>query len=134
MRVHHVAYVTQNVAQKAAQLAELLGCRLSGPVVTDDVQGVRIQFVQMVDGSLLELLEPFGENSPIQRHLKKGGGIYHVCFEVADLDETLRRLQDSGEAIVVREPAPAPAIENRRVAFVVTGDRDLFEFVEIARQ
>jgi catechol 2,3-dioxygenase-like lactoylglutathione lyase family enzyme len=86
--------------------------------------------MEMSDGSLLELLEPHGEKSPVKRHLLGGGGIYHVCFEVDDLDQTLHRLQEAGNAIVVGEPAPAPAINNRRVAFVVTTTGDLFEFVE----
>jgi len=133
MRLHHVAYVTRNIEQKTAQLAGLLGCRPTGPSVIDELQGVRIQFVEMNDGSLLELLEPYGVKSPVERHLQKGGGIYHLCFEVDDLEGTLQRMRDTGDAIVVRDPAPAPAIDNRRVAFVVTADRDLFEFVESVR-
>jgi methylmalonyl-CoA epimerase len=130
MRLHHVAYVTRSVEKKAAQLADLLGFRTAGSVVTDPKQGVRIQFIDMGDGGLLELLEPHGEKSPVQRHLDNGGGLYHLCFEVHDLDATLQRLRDSGEAVIVREPMPAPAIDNRRVAFVVTAGRDLIEFVE----
>ena len=130
MRLHHVAYVTRNVDQKAAQLANLLGFRTAGAPVIDTAQGVRIQFMETGDSGLLELLEPHGEKSPVQRHLDKGGGLYHLCFEVDDLDGTLQRLRDTGEAFVVREPVPAPAIDHRRVAFVVTASRDLIEFVE----
>jgi methylmalonyl-CoA/ethylmalonyl-CoA epimerase len=134
MRLHHVAYVTPNVDRKAAQLASLLGFRMAGEPVVDTVQGVRIQFMELGNGGLLELLEPHGAKSPVQRHLDKGGGLYHLCFEVDDLDGTLQRLRDTGEAVVVCEPVPAPAIDNRRVAFVVTTDRDLIEFVEAARR
>ena len=134
MRLHHVAYVTRNVEKKAAELTHLLGFQSAGSVVIDPVQGVRIQFMKMGDDGLLELLEPYGEKSPVQRHLDKGGGLYHLCFEVADLEGTLQRLRDTGEAIVVREPVPAPAIDNRRVAFVVTASRDLIEFVEAVRK
>ena len=134
MRLHHVAYVTRNVDEKATKLADLLGFRMAGPAVIDEVQGVRAQFMEMGDGGLLELLEPYGEKSPVQRHLNKGGGLYHLCFEVDDLDGTLQRLRDTGDAVVVCEPVPAPAIDNRRVAFVVTTDRDLIEFVEAVRK
>jgi catechol 2,3-dioxygenase-like lactoylglutathione lyase family enzyme len=112
------------------QLTEVLGCRPAGPIVTDGVQGVRIQFMEISDGSLLELLESHGEKSPVKRHLLRGGGFSTICFEVDDLNQTLGRLQEAGDAIVVGEPAPAPAINNRRVAFVVTTTGDLFEFVE----
>ena len=134
MRLHHVAYVTRNVDQKADQLTALLGFRKLGPAVVDTVQGVRIQFMETGDSGLLELLEPHGEKSPVQRHLDKGGGLYHLCFEVEDLDGTLRRLRDTREVAVVCEPVPAPAINFRRVAFVVTPSRDLIEFVEAIKK
>lgn len=133
MRLHHVAYVTHNVDQKATQLSALLGFRLAGPSVVDPVQGVRIQFMDMGNGELLELLQPHGEKSPVQRHLDKGGGLYHLCFEVADLEGTLQRLRGTGDAVVVRDPVPAPAIDHRRVAFVMTADHDLIEFLEAVR-
>lgn len=128
MRLHHIAYVTQNIEQKASQLA-LLGLRPKGEPIVDDAQGVRIQFMTMGDGQLLELLEPYGEKSPIQRHLQKGGGLFHLCFEVSDLDGTLAKFRARSDAMIVRDPLPAPAIEGRRVAFVVTGG-DLVEYVE----
>ncbi len=134
MRIHHVAYVTADLEKKSAQLAALLRMRPIGNPVVDPVQGVRIQFMETADGSLVELLEPYGERSPVLRHLQRGGGLYHVCYEVDDLEGTLRRVRDSGDAVVVCEPVPAPAIDGRRVAFVVTEDRDLIEFVEGARE
>ena len=130
MRLHHVAYVTHSVSQKAEQLTALFGFRRTGPAVLDDVQGVRIQFMDMGNGELFELLEPYGSKSPVQRHLDKGGGLYHLCFEVDDLEGTLQRLRETGNVVVVREPVPAPAIDHRRVAFVVTSDHDLIEFLE----
>jgi catechol 2,3-dioxygenase-like lactoylglutathione lyase family enzyme len=130
MRFHHVAYVTANLERKSAELADLLKLRRIGAPVVDSVQGVRILFMEASDGGLVELLEPHGERSPVARHLQQGGGLYHVCFEVDDLDGTLQRLRASVGAVVICEPVPAPAIAGRRVAFVVTEDRDLIEFVE----
>jgi len=132
MRVHHIAYVTENLEKKAAEFAMLFGFRTAGPAVVDPVQGVRIQFMEVGNGSLIELLEAYGEKSPVRRHLENGGGLYHLCFEVDDLLGTLARLRDSGKAVVVCDPVPAPAIDNRRVVFVVTEGRDLIEFVEAA--
>jgi hypothetical protein len=50
-----------------------------------------------------------------------------------NLEAVLKCLRESNEAAVVCEAALAPAIGHRRVAFVVTADRDLIEFVETAR-
>jgi methylmalonyl-CoA/ethylmalonyl-CoA epimerase len=133
MRIHHVAYVTDSLERKSAELADLLELRPAGAPIVDEVQGVRIQFLETSDGDLIELLEPYGERSPVLRHLQQGGGLYHACFEVDDLEATVQRFRNSEKAIVVCEPVPAPAIDGRRVAFVVTADRDLIEFVEARR-
>ena len=129
MRLHHVAYVCRDIESKANSLCDLFGFRTaSGPVV-DKEQAVRIIFLDMGGGPQLELLEPLGPDSPVQEHLKKGGGLYHLCFEVEDLDETLKWVQKDGKAVVVNKSVPAPAMEGRYVAFIVTTDKDLVEFV-----
>ena len=49
-------------------------------------QGVRFCFVNLPN-SQIELIEPLGDNSPIQNFLDKNpkGGQHHICFEVKDL-------------------------------------------------
>ena len=129
MNVHHVAYLTKNIDRKAEELCRLLGAkRLSEPVV-DPGQGARIVFLDL-GGTRLELIEPWGDDSPVATRVKKSPGLYHLCFEVDDLEEALARLEAAEEATVIKPPQPAPAIENRRVAFVVTTGNDLVEFVE----
>lgn len=129
MRLHHVAYVCRDIQSKADFLCDLFGFRIaSGPVV-DKEQAVRIIFLDIGGGPQLELLEPLGPDSPVQEHLKKGGGLYHLCFEVEDLDETLKWVQKDGKAVVVNKSVPAPAMGGRYVAFIVTTDKDLVEFV-----
>ena len=129
MTVHHVAYLTTNLDRKADEFCRLLGAtRLAEPIV-DPGQGVRAVFLDL-GGTRLELVEPYGDDSPVAARLQKSPGLYHLCFEVDNLDETLRRLEAAEDATVIKPPQPAPAIENRRVAFVVTSGNDLVEFVE----
>lgn len=130
MRLHHIAYVCDDVQKKADSLSALLGAAAVGEVVTDEFQGVKILFLKLPDETRIELLQPLNEKSPICRFLEQGGRLYHFCFEVEDLDAKLKELTESGRAFVVKPPAQAPAIENRRVAFVVTDEKDLIEFVE----
>ena len=134
MRLHHIAYVCADVESKAGSLCSLLGCRQTGGVVADKNQGVKIIFLDFGGEPQLELMEPLGPQSPVRRHLEKGGGLYHLCFEVDDLEKTLERVQKEGKAMVVKVPARAPAIGNKRVAFVVTNERDLVEFVEMEKK
>ncbi len=134
MRLHHIAYVTDNLEAKAETFCQLLGFTQLGQPEVDETQRVRILFLDMGNGEKLELLEPWGENSPIQQHLQKGGGLYHLCFEVDDLADTLEKVQTNDQAYVVREPTAAPAIGDQSVAFVVTKDQDLIEFVQAKQE
>jgi len=130
MRLHHIAYVCENIEQKADEFHRLLGYEIELPPVIDENQNVRILFLADRNGSRIELLEPCGPNSPVRKFLEKGGGLYHLCFEVDDLEATLCRITSNNQAYVVKQPTVAPAIDGRRVAFVVTAEKDLIEFVE----
>jgi methylmalonyl-CoA/ethylmalonyl-CoA epimerase len=67
-------------------------------------QGVRFCFVNLPN-SQIELIEPLGDNSPIQNFLEKNpkGGQHHICFEVKDIHEAKREMEDKG-ATVLNEP------------------------------
>ena len=129
MKVHHVAYLTKNIDRKADELCRVLGAIRLGEPVVDPGQGARIVFLDL-GGMRLELIEPWGDNSPVATRVRKSPGLFHLCFEVDDLEGTLHRLEAAEEATVIKPPQPGPAIENRRVAFVVTTGNDLIEFVE----
>ncbi len=129
MQLHHVAYLTKNIDRKADELCRLLGVAKCSEAVVDREQGVRAVFLDL-GGAQLELIEPAGDDSPVAKRVLKSPGLFHLCFEVDDLEETLRRLETSEEATVIKSPQPAPAIGHRRVAFVVTTGNDLIEFVE----
>ena len=56
-------------------------------------QGVTVVFVKSaLDNTMIELLQPLGEKSPIARFLQKNpnGGYHHKCYEVKDINEAIR--------------------------------------------
>ncbi|MEE3165513.1 MAG: methylmalonyl-CoA epimerase [Pseudomonadota bacterium] len=67
-------------------------------------QGVRFCFVN-IENSQIELIEPLGDNSPIEKFLKKNpkGGQHHVCFEVKDINKAKSEMEIKG-ATVLNEP------------------------------
>ena len=67
-------------------------------------QGVRFCFVNLPN-SQIELIEPLDDNSPIQNFLDKNpkGGQHHICFEVKDIHEAKKEMEDKG-ATVLNEP------------------------------
>jgi methylmalonyl-CoA/ethylmalonyl-CoA epimerase len=63
--------------------------------------GVRIVFVRSANGQV-ELMEPFGEGSPIAGFLKRNpdGGMHHICYEVANIDQARAKLEAKGARVL----------------------------------
>lgn len=81
-------------------------------------------------GAALELLAPTGPG-PIQTFLeKRGPGLHHLAFAVADLEAELARLQAQGVRLV--DEVPRPGFGGHRVAFLHprSGGGTLIELVE----
>lgn len=67
--------------------------------------------------SLVELLEPADEDSPIGRFLaRRGPGIHHICFAVDDLNATLDRCRAKGLRLI--DEVPRIGAEGKRIAFL----------------
>ena len=65
---------------------------------------VRIAFLP-VGESKIELVEPTDDTTGVARFLdEKGEGFHHVCFEVANLAETLLRLEIDGIELIDTAP------------------------------
>ncbi len=104
---------------------------MSGPY-DDPIQKVTVIFLAKSENDVveIELIAPLGEDSPIQSMLaKNGGGAYHLCFETSELEGALDHARKNG-CIVVAAPAPAVAFQGRRIAWIYTRSRQLFELVE----
>jgi methylmalonyl-CoA/ethylmalonyl-CoA epimerase len=65
----------------------------------------------------VELLEPQGADTPIGRFIdKRGPGIHHICFAVADIDATLDRCRAAGIRLI--DEVPRLGAEGKRIAFI----------------
>ena len=69
-------------------------------------QGVRYCFVNFPN-SQIELIEPLGDNSPINNFLEKNpnGGQHHICFEVENIYEAKKYMEDKG-CLLYTSPSP----------------------------
>jgi len=94
----------------------------------DAAQGVNVAFISM-NGCDMELIEPAGVDSPISASLKHGIKLLHLCYEVDNLEEALRHCRQHGFHII-RQPVPASAFAQRRIAFVMSRTFGLVELLE----
>jgi len=103
-RLNHVGVATPSLDEAVALYRDVLGATNITERRSLPAQGVTFVFVELGNAQI-ELLEPYGENSPINAFLAKNprGGQHHVCFEVADIHAARDELVAKG-ATVLGEP------------------------------
>jgi methylmalonyl-CoA/ethylmalonyl-CoA epimerase len=117
-------------------MANLFGYAVVSGPFDDPVQKVQVNFLakSAEDVAEIELIAPLTEDSPIRSMLRKEqGGAYHLCLETNDIDAAVSHAQKNG-CIVVSKPVPAVAFGGRRIAWIYTRTKQLFELVEAKAQ
>ncbi len=102
-KIHHVALIVRSIEDALGLWRDQLGLPLE--TIMDIPQDrVRIAFLG-VGESKIELVEPTDDTTGVARFLaSKGEGFHHVCFEVANLAETLLRLEFDGLELIDTVP------------------------------
>jgi catechol 2,3-dioxygenase-like lactoylglutathione lyase family enzyme len=130
--VDHVAVTTRHFEQTVADYLSLPGTRIERGPGWNPTQRVDFAFVALGSGLTVEVLglRPDVE-SPIEEHVRRGGGAYHLCYVVQDLDAALARVKEARGKVVV-PPTPDVAFNGRRIAFFIHRAHGLVELVEAA--
>ncbi len=99
-RLNHVAIVVPDLDTATQLYRQQFGADVSAKTPMPD-HGVTTVFVNLPN-TRIELLHPLGENSPVARFLKKNpdGGMHHVCYEVADINDAAARLTEQGMRVL----------------------------------
>ena len=116
-RLNHVAIVVPDLTAAVASYAATLGATVSARETLAS-HGVTVVFVELPN-TKIELLEPFGEGSPVAAFLDRNpsGGIHHVCYEVADIIDARDRLKATG-ARVLGSGEPTTGAHGKPVLFL----------------
>lgn len=104
--LNHVGIAVPKIEDGIETYRTLYGIKDSDITTPFDMpeQGVRVCFVNLPN-SQIELIEPLGADSPIAKFIENNpkGGQHHVCFEVKDIHEAKRVMEERG-ATVLNEP------------------------------
>lgn len=125
--VEHIGYVTKSI-EKTAETFKVFGYHAE-PIVDDDTQKTRICFLRKAGEVNIELVEPYSENTTMQKMLKKGATPYHTCYTVEDIHQACAQLKDMGFTPLFL-PVEAPAFDNRLICYFWKNDIGLIEVVE----
>ena len=117
-RLNHIGIATPSVEKTAAMYRDLYGAVKIGKPFVMEAQGVKVLFVD-VPNTQLELIEPYGEKSPLKNFLEKNpaGGQHHVCFEVPDIIAARDDMVAKG-ATVLNDGKPRIGAHGTPVIFV----------------
>ena len=99
-KLNHIAIAVPNLLEAANTYKNTLGAKVGAPIKQQE-HGVTVIFVDLPN-SKLELISPLGESSPIENFLKKNpnGGIHHICFEVRDIQKSIKKLKNEGAQVL----------------------------------
>ncbi len=111
----HVGIAVDDLDAAVAYYADTFGA-----VVTHreriDSDGVEEALLKVAD-SYIQLLTPTRDDSPVAAFLhKRGQGIHHVGYRVADCAVALQSVKDHGGQVI--DPEPRPGSRGTTVAFV----------------
>jgi methylmalonyl-CoA epimerase len=113
--VHHVAFAVADLDDALETYQRLFGARVELRGRMDD-QGVEAAYLRIGDGRV-ELVSALGEDTPVGRFLaKRGPGMHHVAYQVADVGAALRSLRAEGVEVI--DPEPRPGLGGHEVSFV----------------
>lgn len=113
--VEHIGIAVRDLTASNELFAKLLN---AAPYKTETVasEGVTTSFFR-VNETKLELLEATNPDSPIAKFIeKKGEGVHHIAFGVADIAAEIERLK--GEGFTVLNETPKRGADNKWVCFL----------------
>lgn len=114
-KIEHIGIAVKDLGVSTPLFEKLLGtaCYKTEEVVSE---GVKTAFFK-TGPNKVELLEGTSEDSPITKFIaRKGEGIHHIAFDVADIRAEIKRLK--AEGFVVLNETPKPGADNKEVAFL----------------
>jgi methylmalonyl-CoA/ethylmalonyl-CoA epimerase len=115
VKIDHIGIAVKSLAAALKVYEEAVGLKVSGYDQVDD-QGVRVAMLGIGE-SRIELLEPTGPESPIEKFMsKRGEGIHHIAIAVEDIEATLERLKAAGMRLI--DTVPRLGAHNTRIAFI----------------
>jgi methylmalonyl-CoA epimerase len=104
-KLHHVAVAVDSVDEALKFYRETLGLEQITVMTLED-RGLKVGLVK-AGPSEIELLEPLQEDSTVGRFLdRRGPGLHHVCFEVEDVEKSMRYFEGRGATFL--DPVPRP--------------------------
>ena len=115
MKIEHIGIAVKDISV-SNQLFEKLFGQVPYKQESVESEGVTTSFFKVGD-TKVELLEATSDDSAIAKFIdKRGEGIHHIAFEVADMDAEIERLKE--ENVTIINGTPKDGADNKRIIFL----------------
>ena len=103
LKIDHLGIAVNSIDEGKKFWSDVLGLAFEGAETVEE-QKVTTAFFP-VSESEVELLESTSPDGPVAKYIeKRGAGIQHVAFRVADIDAALAELKEKGVKLIDQEP------------------------------
>lgn len=127
--IDHVAIAVNDLEAAIVWYQDNLGATVDHREVVES-DGVEEALLKVAE-SYIQLLTPTRDDSPVAKYLeKKGEGLHHIGYRVADCGAALEQIKANGGRVI--DESPRPGSRGTTVAFVhpKTSFGTLIELVE----
>ena len=115
LKVEHIGIAVRTLADSVPLFEKLLNSQCYKTEFVETEQ-VNTAFFKKGD-TKIELLESTDDNGVITKFIeKKGEGVHHIAFEVANIEYEMQRLKKEG--FVVLNDKPKPGADNKLICFL----------------
>jgi len=112
--VNHIAVAVDDLDKALEFWRDKLG------LVLDHIEEVPSQNAEVaflpIGGSEIELVRPTSDDTGLAKFIKQRGmGLHHLCMQVDDIEEMLKKLESTGVRLINNEAVELPG---RKMAFI----------------
>ena len=129
-RIEHIAIAVDDLDGMAGMLRDKFGIEVE---YSEEIARNRTRLAMLPVGeSYIELLESASPDSGVSQWIReKGAGLFHICFEVDDIDGALAELKSKGVKLI--DQTPRIGHVGARIAFIdpVSTSDVLIELAEL---
>lgn len=114
-KIEHLGLAVENIEEASKVFADLLDteCYKLEEVESEHVKTAFFK----IGESKIELLQATDPTSAIAKYIaKKGQGIHHIAFDVADIEAEIKRLEAKGFQLIHK--TPKDGADNKLIAFL----------------
>jgi methylmalonyl-CoA/ethylmalonyl-CoA epimerase len=115
LKIEHIGIAVKDISASITLFEKLLD---SPHYKTERVETEQVKTAFFKAGDTkIELLESIDPQGIIAKFIeKKGEGLHHIAFEVADIEAEMKRLQNEG--FILLNDKPRPGADNKLVCFL----------------